>query len=81
MIFRQLGLDTIDLSFENNNFKYKLIFFDISGTDRYRINSIKRARNSNMVIYFFDLSREYNEISIDFINEIREGAGIKKFIL
>ena len=65
-----IGADKIELSFENNNLKYKLIFLDISGTDRLRSISISRAKFSNLIIYIFNLSSEYNEISLELIKFI-----------
>ena len=54
-IIPTIGFDRTELFFKNNNLKYKLIFWDTSGIERFRFLSLRQARSSNMLIYFFDL--------------------------
>ena len=73
--------DKIELPFVNNNLKYKLLFWDTSWNERYRSIALSMVKSSNMVIYFFDLSREYNGISLDFITMIREETRINNIYI
>ena len=77
-----IGIEKVDITFENNNSKYKLLFWDTAGAERFRSVSLKNAKYSNFAIYLFDLNCEYNEISMDFINDIREqNKNIKIYIV
>ena len=67
-----IGSDKIEIPFENNNLKYKLIFWDTAGQERFRSIAFQQIKTSNMVIYLFDISKRNGEISLDFINRMKE---------
>ena len=81
-IISTVGFEKCSLSFDNNNLKHKLKFCDTGGTERFKPVALKNAKYANMAIYLFDLSRENKEISLDFINDIREqNENIKIYIV
>ena len=73
-LLQTIGIEKIEVPFENNNKKYKLIFFDTAGAERFMSISIKNVKYSNMVIYLFDINHDndYRGIDPTIIDEIKE---------
>jgi len=71
-ILTTIGCEKMAYFFENYHKKYKLIFLDTAGQERFKSIAFDYSKVANIVIYLFDLSDTYNEISLNFINEIRE---------
>ncbi len=67
-----IGTDKIEIGFENNNLRYKLIFWDTSGNERFMSVAFKLMKNSFLALYFFDLHNTYNEIDLSYLDYIKE---------
>ena len=66
-----IGLDKSEISFENNNKNFKLIFYDTGGSERFKTVSLKIVKVTNITIYLFNLNVDKG-VDPNFIDEIKE---------
>ena len=66
-----IGLDKSEISFENNNKNFKLIFYDTGGSERFKAVSLKIVKVTNITIYLFNLNDDKG-VDPNFIDEIKE---------
>ena len=68
-----IGSDKADTYYINNNTKYKLIFWDTAGRERFESISFNTVKNMNIIVYLFDLDDDIG-VSSSFIDSIKENA-------
>ena len=68
-----IGSDKADTYYINNNTKYKLIFWDTAGRERFESISFNTVKNMNIIVYLFDLDDDRG-VSSSFIDSIKENA-------